>query len=142
MLGPGFLAGYELQFHKRSKDESGKCSIRPGGSGVHVAVYEITVDDKRTLDAIEGVGCGYADEVVDVPGFSACKTYKAEPSFVDDRLRPYDWYRELVLLGSRFHGFPRDYIAGIQAIEAQPDPDPARRKRHLRLLELIRSGLR
>jgi hypothetical protein len=142
LLGPGFLTGYELEFHKRSQDASGKCSIRPGGSGVHVAVYEISVADKRRLDEIEGVGCGYADAVVDVPGFSDCSTYRAEPAFVDDGLSPYEWYRELVLLGCRFHGFPDSYIARIKAVETQPDPDAERQHRHRQLLEKIRPALR
>jgi hypothetical protein len=141
LLGTGRLSGYELEFHKRSQDESGKCSIRPGGSGVHVAVYEISVADKQRLDAIEGVGRGYAGADVNVPGFSDCSTYRAEPAFVDDSLSPYEWYHELVLLGCRFHGFPDTYIARIEAVEAQPDPDAERQQRHRQLLEKIRPTL-
>ena len=142
LLGPGFLAGYQLEFHKRSQDESGKCSISPGGSGVHVAVYEISVADKQRLDEIEGVGRGYADAVVDVPGFSDCSTYRAEPAFVDDGLSPYEWYRELVLLGCRFHGFPDSYIARIEAVGSIEDPDAGRQQRRRQLLEKIRPTLR
>ena len=138
LLGRGHLPGFQLSFHKRSQDESGKCSIRPGGSGVHVAVYEISVVDKGRLDEIEGVGRGYADAVVDVPGFSDCSTYRAEPAFVDDGLSPYEWYRELVLLGCRFHGFPDSYVARIEAIGSIEDPDAERRERHRQLLDRIR----
>jgi hypothetical protein len=105
---------------------------------VHVAVYEISNADKQRLDAIEGVGRGYADSVVDIPGFSDCRTYRAEAEFVDDSLRPYEWYRDLVLVGCRSHGFPEAYVARVEAIASIEDPDAERRERHRQLLERIR----
>lgn len=128
-----------MHFHKRSVDESGKCSILTQGSGVHVAVYEISVGDKRRLDRIEGVGSGYTDEIVDVPGFSDCATYKAEGSYVEGGLKPYDWYRELVLLGCRYHGFPDDYMDRIAMFATQTDPDAERHRQNWQLIERARS---
>jgi hypothetical protein len=138
LVGPGFLPGHSLEFHKRSLDESGKCTIAAGGEGVYVAIYDVSEDDKRRLDAIEGVGRGYSDDVVDVPGFSACSTYVAEPAYVEPGLRPYDWYRELVLLGCRFHGFSDDYIARIAAIASVSDPDASRQAGNRKLIERMR----
>jgi hypothetical protein len=140
LIGRGILPGHGLHFHKRSVDESGKCSILAAGTGVHVAVYELSAGDKRLLDEIEGVGRGYEVEIVDVPGFSDCATYRAETSYVDDRLTPYDWYRELVLLGCRYHGFPGVYVDRLASLEVRADPDPVRSEANRQLIERIRAA--
>lgn len=140
LIGPGFLPNHRLHFGKRSIDTSGKCSIAPEGSGIRVAVYELNIADKRRLDDIEGVGRGYSDEIIEVPGFSACSTYVGEPSHIDESLLPYDWYRELVLLGCRFHGFPAEYTAAIEALETVVDPDAERSAMNWRLIERIRTA--
>ena len=89
LVGPAFLPGRTLEFHKRSVDGSAKCTIVSGGEGVHVAIYDVSGDDKRRLDEIEGVGRGYSDERIDVPGFSECATYVAESTHVVTELEPY-----------------------------------------------------
>ena len=139
-IGVGFLADHSLHFHKRSLDGSGKCSIAAGGSGVHVAVYEISHDDKRRLDDIEGIGRGYSDETIDVPGYSDCATYIGQPTHIEEGLPPYDWYRELVRLGCRYHGFPDDYTRDISVIDAVIDPDEERRVQNWRLVERLLSA--
>lgn len=126
LLTTAFLPGWALMFHKRSKDGSGKCNIRQGGDGVHLAVFDISRADKSVLDRIEGVGMGYLRHDVDVPGVGRCATYVAQASHVDDSLLPYDWYRELVLLGARAHAFPPRYVDGIAAVRSQPDPERRR----------------
>jgi len=140
LLGSGFIAGHGLHFNKKSVDKSGKCSIAEAGPGVYVAVYEMSADDKSTLDGIEGVGCGYSDEVIDVPGFSACATYIVEDSYLDNIQMPYDWYRELVLLGCRHQRFPEEYVDRIIAIETKADPDSARNAKNWQLIERIRQS--
>ena len=125
-VGTAALDDYALRFHKRSLDGSGKCSIAPGGERVHVAVYEIDTAGLRRLDRIEGVGTGYERLTVDVPGFGACMSYTAGAGYVDDRLQPYDWYREMVIRGCRYHGCPGSYIERIAAVAALPDPDERR----------------
>jgi len=132
------VVDYELRFHKRSIDGSGKCNIEPAGAGVHVAVYELSITDKIRLDQIEGVGEGYVESIIDVPGFSACALYLAEDGYKDEALRPYEWYLELVLLGCRHHGFPDAYIGKISAVRSIPDPDLARREQNEKLIERIR----
>ena len=99
LLGTGHLGDWSLPFHKLSQDASGKCSIVPGTEGVHFAIFDISEDDKLVLDRIEGVGSGYAAASLNIPPFGDCATYIAEAPYVDEALRPYDWYREFVLAG-------------------------------------------
>ena len=140
LAGTGFAAGWRLDFHKRSTDGSGKCSIFPDGEGIHVAVFEISTADKHVLDGIEGLGAGYAETVLSIPGFGNCATYVAEPSHVDAALHPYDWYRELVLLGARYHNFPARYLDPILALQTLPDPDPVRSNNNWKTVQWIRAG--
>ena len=137
LIGSAHLPGFGLSFFKRSADASGKCSIEPDGQGLHVAIYEISAADKQKLDTIEGVGRGYSDAVIDVPGFSLCSTYVAETGYIDSSLIPYEWYRELVLLGCRFHLFPDEYVATIEALHTVTDPDAERSAMNWRLIERI-----
>ena len=138
LQGTAFLQKYTLQFHKRGQDDSAKCGFTDCGRGLHVAVYELDEADRKTLDAIEGVGNGYDVDEIHVPGFGRCFTYVASPTYVDDRLQPFDWYRELVLLGCLTHGFPNAYSRRVAALPAITDPDPLRRQQNWRTVELLR----
>ncbi|MBT8088370.1 MAG: gamma-glutamylcyclotransferase [Gammaproteobacteria bacterium] len=133
-----FLPGRSLHFHKRSKDGSGKCNIVSGSEGVHVAVYDVSTEDKKILDKIEGVGMGYLQRELDVPDVGLCASYVAAATHVDNSLLPYDWYRELVLLGARAQRFPEAYIDAIAAIPCREDPDVGRRDMNNRTIETIR----
>ena len=64
LISSAYLPDWSLHFHKRSIDESGKCNIRRGGSGVHYAIFEISLEDKLALDRIEGVGPELATLIV------------------------------------------------------------------------------
>ena len=60
-LGPASLHGYELRWHKRSVDRSGKCSIVASASAaavVHGALFTIPKTEKHLLDRAEGNGYG------------------------------------------------------------------------------------
>ena len=129
-----------MHFHKRSVDLSAKCSISMGSSGVFVAVYEMSADDKQTLDQIEGVSAGYSDISIDVPGHGRCATYVAAESHIDEALVPYDWYREMVLLGCRELLLPSTYAARIERVTAQPDPDPQRGADNWRIIDRLRES--
>ena len=67
LRGTSFLHKYTLQFHKRGQDRSAKCGFSDCGQGMHVAVYEVDNVDRKTLDAIEGVGKGYDVDEISVP---------------------------------------------------------------------------
>lgn len=97
-----------------------------GTTGIYVAVYEMNSTGKSALDSIEGVGAGYARIALTVPGFGQCASYIAEETHLDDALSPYDWYKELVLAGARFHGLPQAYVDAIESVAAAPDPDADR----------------
>ena len=137
LLGTAFLPDWSLQFHKRSADASGKCSIQRGSSGVHIAVYDVSETDKRRLDGIEGVGSGYDAAVLEVPHFGRCFSYTASTTHIDDSLLPYDWYSALVLAGAGFLGFPHDYRKQIDSVRTRQDPDPVRHREMRELVELI-----
>lgn len=140
LLGTGHLQHWSLRFYKRSKDDSGKCSILSGSEGVFFAISEISARDKLALDRIEGLGDGYAEVSLHIPPFGDCASYVAQESHVDYALRPYDWYQALVLAGARFHGFPDDYVARIGSVPAMPDPDAERSARHWALARRMASG--
>ena len=107
---------------------------------MHLAVFEISREDKITLDRIEGVGEGYSEIFLRIPGFSQCVSYAAAESHIEDSLKPYDWYKELVLLGARFHRFPDDYLDQIESVPAIDDPDPIRRLRQWKVVERVKIG--
>ena len=136
-IGTGFVPGWSLKCHKRSKDGSAKFNIVAGGAGVYVAVFEMHAGDKGVLDDIEGVGVGYLTASLSVPGFGDCATYLADESYVDESLRPYAWYKKLVQLGARAHRFPRHYLQMIDAIPARRDPDAVRAAANQRIVEAI-----
>jgi hypothetical protein len=141
LAGTAYLPDWSLRFHKLSIDASGKCSIKKGSSGVYVAVYRMSEVDKRKLDRIEGVGDGYVDARIAVPGFGECATYIAADARVDDSLHPYDWYREMVLLGCESLSLPEHYARRIEGVAAIPDPDSARRRDGWEIVSMLRDGL-
>lgn len=129
LVTTAYLAEWSLRFHKRGDDGSGKCSIVAGSSGVHLAIYELSIADKALLDAIEGVGRGYKNAQLQIPSVGRCHSYLADERYVDDAAIPYDWYRALVHAGARCHDFPAAYLAAIEDHPAHEDPDKHRRAR-------------
>ncbi len=140
LLGACQLVDWSLRFHKRSRDGSGKCNIVNSGEGIYVAIYEISAEDKLTLDKIEGLGSGYDEGILNVPGFDDCVTYLASDTYIDDTLAPYDWYREMVLVGCRALKFPESYIATIEGIQVLRDPNVKRRADRWSTVKMIQTG--
>jgi hypothetical protein len=138
LVGTSFLKQHTLQFHKRGQDESAKCSFSSCGQGMHVAIYEVNESGKQVLDRIEGVGKGYDVASLHVPGIGECFTYIAARTHIDDFLQPFDWYREMVLLGCHSHAFPGAYCDSIAAVPTIADPDEDRRKKNWGIVELLR----
>lgn len=134
-----FVPDWSLCIHKRSLDKSAKCNIVSGGSGIYVAVFDISTADKTALDRIEGLGSGYREILLAIPDIGECMSYSAEESYIDNSLAPYDWYKELVLAGARTHGFPPAYIDKIVAVTAHPDPDPCRRAERWATVKLVKA---
>jgi len=93
-------------FHKRSNDGSAKCNAYFSGNptdGVYGVVCELLLSEKAELDRAEGLGFGYNETEISVStqdGKSLnVQTYLADPSVVDNGLRPYTWYKEFVVGG-------------------------------------------
>jgi len=138
LLTTSFLPDWSLHFHKRSIDGSAKCNILAGSSGIHVAVFEISAEDKLVLDGIEGRGIGYSETMLNVPEVGDCFSYVARPSHIDDSLTLYDWYKELVLAGALMHGFPDDYVERIRVVPTQQDPDSHRNINNWKTVDLVK----
>lgn len=134
------LIGHVLRFHKRSPDGSGKCNIfRTGLESDRVIgmLYRIDPGERESLDRAEGLGSGYFHAELSVSGRTGSHlafAYVADPRFIDDALKPYSWYKALVLSGARTHGLPLEYVSAIERHEAIDDPDDARHREHLRIL--------
>jgi len=140
-MAVGRLGGHALRFHKRGRDGSAKAdAFATGRAGdvVHGVIYEMTASAKVELDRHEGLGSGYRERRVAIEceddGAVAAWVYQAEAAHVDDALRPFTWYRALVVAGARHHGFGDDYVAAVEAVEAADDPDRERHAREMRVL--------
>lgn len=137
------VSGYRLRFHKVGRDDSAKCNMLYTGESldhVYGVVYQMRADERYALDQAEGLGGGY--ELVEMDVGSTTQghrvfMYQAQAGYVDDRLKPYDWYHQLVLSAAIHHQFPQDYIQRIRAVEARPDPDAERARTHFRILDSL-----
>lgn len=146
LIGTGALAGHRLVFNKRSTDGSGKCTFVPGATEerVYGAVYSLSSRDKAALDDLEGLGRGYDEVTVSVPingAEYACTTYVGSASHLDAALSSYDWYKNLVLAGVRYHCFPGEYVKAVVSIGSIADANAERRAKWERLVKLLNESL-
>jgi len=137
------LDKHRLAFQKRGRDGSSKCNlVHTGGEsdGVCGAIYQMDSAHKQALDCFEGNGNGYHDSqlTVELHGKEySCFTYFAQQSYIENNLKPYHWYKNLVVLGAKHLQFPDGYVRSIELIESVEDPDETRRERHNLLIEKI-----
>lgn len=140
IVGVVEMANYMLAFHKRSIDGSGKCLIYPEQGEHHKVygvLYEFDAREKANLDALEGSGKGYCEQFVQFSLNGETYTpyiYVAQSTHIDQSLVPYHWYKNLVLAGARYHGFPAEYIAAIEAIPSRVDIDAQRTEENENIL--------
>jgi len=123
-------------FQKSGKDESAKCNAHHTGNSEDYVIgvlYDIHPDDKPALDKFEGLGSGYEmkNVLIKVDDGSLFEAFTYYATHVDNSLKPFDWYREHVLIGARENALPQDYIEAIQSIEFIEDNDTERRAREL-----------
>lgn len=134
------LEQYRLFFEKRGQDNSAKCNIRMTGQAsdtVYAAMYQITGQHKILLDAFEGLGAGYIDQQLQVnhQGRSFdCFSYFAQSGHIVNDMKPYHWYKALVLQGAQHLHFPAPYLSSIARVESMPDEDSQREKIHRALI--------
>ena len=127
------LRGYLLRFHKRSRDGSAKCNIVSANAAdeVYGVLFHVPAAEKSRLDAAEGVGNGYHEEVVSVELHGGHRVdalaYVADTAAVDDTLVPYTWYHKHVVAGALEHRLPESYVRALAAVVTAEDPDEKRR---------------
>ena len=132
------LAGYDLRFHKRSTDTSGKCDAyetRKDTDVVWGVVFEIDSQEKPALDRAEALNAGYEERPVDLEsdaGSISALTYVASPGYVDDGLVPFAWYLRYVVLGAEGHEFSDHYVRRLREVQTRIDPNEDRRLHHER----------
>jgi len=147
-VGLASASGFGLNFMKRGRDNSGKATIyaHSGRSGlVTGVVYEISSEDLLALNHAEGYGYTRLDQfpVRLLEGANAIETmtYIAQASAIDCDLKPFDWYKALVIAGARQHRLPGNYIETLRGVTSTSDPDLGRAQRLEALLALKRAGV-
>ncbi|REJ87350.1 MAG: gamma-glutamylcyclotransferase [Planctomycetota bacterium] len=139
-VGRARLEGFQLCFHKRGMDGSGKCSIAPAADRqacVWGVLFEIPRNEHALLDLAESLGAGYIRKSVVVQRAGSTLpawTYQAQAGFIDGDLSPFDWYHALVLAGAVEHGLPPGYVEQIEMIASVVDPSPGRTEQMKALL--------
>ena len=135
-IGTGMLEQHQLVFHKSGRDNSAKCDAHHSGDPDHVVIgvlYEIHPDEKPILDNIEGLGSGYEikDVLIRLDDGSSVEAFTYYATHIDADLKPFDWYREHVLVGARDNALPEDYVQTIEAIECIEDNNLERRSKEM-----------
>jgi len=131
LVRTGHIKRRRLTFNKVSTDGSGKCDIEQTDQDtdmVYGVIFEISVRDKKALEKVEGVGKGYDEHKIEVEtseGTEQAITYIA--TCKEHLLRPYHWYKTLVVCGALEHGFPANYIEWIRTIPSKEDFNLERR---------------
>lgn len=138
VVAVGYVERHRLAFDKVSSDGSGKCDMEKSekdSDKTFGVIFRIPHFEKSPLDKTEGLNKGYVEATVNVvtaagpqPAFTYIATCK-EPV-----LKPYHWYKALVVAGALEHGLPGDYIEWIRTLKSQEDPDDTRRAKNERLL--------
>ena len=139
VIGTVGLMGWQLKFHKRGQDASAKCNIIQTGKTADVvygAIYEMLASERHVLDKVEGLNSGYSLAHIEIADQGTAFFYVAEKEYIDNDLLPFDWYKEFVVAGGRFHAFPETYLAQINRINAMPDYDEARHQQHMTILDM------
>lgn len=126
------LQGFELRFHKRSNDGSGKADVissAEAAAEIWGVIYEIEEKDLSKLDNGEKGYYRTRISLVTREGASIeAFIYLADQSQIDSRLLPYTWYKRFLLEGAKEHQLPPKYISQLEAIQAQEDKNIIRDK--------------
>ena len=130
------LYKHDLRFHKKGKDDSGKCDVYETNNNEHSVigvVFEISELEKPGLDRIEELGYGYEEKIVRLTAYAGeiieATTYYA--TSIDSRLKPYHWYKHHVLTGAKENRLPEVYKVKISNIASIPDSNSERDKKEM-----------
>jgi gamma-glutamylcyclotransferase len=131
LLGVGYVVKRRLTFDKVSDDGSGKCDIAPTDhptDRVYGVLFKIKHSEKPLLDDLEGLDKGYTEETLTVStdtGSLKARGYVATAK--EPTLRPYHWYKALVVAGATEHDLPAPYIEWLRTFDSKPDANEPRR---------------
>lgn len=124
----GHISGMDFEYNKigrrKNGTHSGKANMETCEGGVVWGViYSMPDDQFETINVLEK-GYSPMDVLIqsEANGKIHCKTFVAEDVNTDESLRPYHWYKDLVLAGAAQNGLPVDYIHQIVEITSDPDP--------------------
>ena len=136
LIGVYLLKQYDLRFHKRSVDGSGKCDAFFTGDDndlIWGLVYDIDEEEKLYLDTIEGVGQGYEIKTLTVQDETGepLEVFMYVATDIDPSLKPYGWYKIHVLTGALESFFPQSYLEKINEVDAVPDKNKSRELQEL-----------
>jgi hypothetical protein len=108
-------------------------------------IFDLDECELPMLDKSEGAGKGY-DRKDHFPVLIAgshvpldAVTYIASPSCIDCKLKPFDWYLNLVVEGARQHELSPEYVSALEATPSTTDPDTTRKSR-MEAMELLRNS--
>ena len=142
-VGVATLSGHALRFNQRSTgDGSAKCNIVEAVNAsdqVYGVVFDLRVPERPALDRAEDLDVGYRLQHLTVELGDSVEPvfcYVAMPNTIDDSVRPFRWYRDIVLHGARRHDFPPHYLQQIQSTHVIEDPNRRRDAHHRALLAL------
>lgn len=117
VIGVAWAPGWRLRFWKRGMDGSGKATLLAGPGAVPGVIFEVAAPDWAALDRAEGPD--YDRQMLATSRGAALAYIAPAP---DPAMVPFDWYRDVVVAGARFHALPPDHIAALAATPARPDP--------------------
>ena len=143
LVGSTEMVHSRIVFHKRGQDGSGKCMLLldpAGHQSTYGALYSMDAAELSMLDEIEGIDQGYIWQELQcmVNGVSyAAFTYIAQTYAIDPQLKPFHWYKALVLAGVRYHQFPKKYMSLFEVVDSIEDLDEERRSINHELLAMI-----
>jgi len=128
LIGVAPVAGLKLDFSKRGNDGSGKCTIvKAGGGLIFAAIFNIDKKEQSILDQVEGAGYERQTLQVRIAGktVNAC-TYIALGSLIDPDIKPFHWYKDIVIEGAIYLSFPNEYLEYLNRFECIQDQNDKR----------------
>ncbi len=142
-IGLAELSGYQLIFNKKShKDDSGLANLtatQKATDKVYGNLYEVSDSYLSTLELAEGIQHGYHTQKVTVlcqgENISATIFLCDDPAFLQNNLKPFDWYKAMIVRGLERLEAPADYTQKVKKMEDILDVDVQRARIHLCFLE-------